>query len=156
MPKRIWFTQQKSFDYIPLRMGLGYIKAQEIYNDKGNGLTYVPKLYTTRTHPLSGEYVVVEGNRLRAKPVIPEIRFRVSVSEELDLRRAIFKKNDSIIGWAIANRNGLTFPELDLGYMGATFGDLRNELLRLNKKVTIDAPFYVNLLEPITDCIKVD
>ncbi len=108
-----------------------------------------PKIYTTRTRRLSGEYVVVEGSRFRAKPVEPEIKFNVSISEELDLKRAIFKKDDNIIGWAIANRGDLTFPELDLGIKGATFEHLKNELLRLNKKATIETPFYVNLIEPI-------
>jgi len=39
--------------------------------------------------------------------------------------------------------------EKDLGVKGATFEQLRDELLRLNKKATLDTPFYVNLLEPM-------
>lgn len=146
--KRIFFTQQKPFDYLPLRAGLGYITEEELSNYPGfTGLC--PKIYTTRTRPMKGAYYVVEGSRFKAKPVEPRIEFQVRISEELDLRKGIFKKNNSIVGWTIANRNDLTFPELDLGVHGATFEQLRDELLRLNPKTTIDTPFYVNLLERI-------
>ena len=144
MCKRIWFTQQKPFGYAPLRAGLGLIPENELPQ------TFCQKIYTTRTRRLSGEYIVVEGSRFKAKPVEPEIKFKVGISEEIDLKRGIFKKDDSIIGWAIANRGDLTFPELDLGFRGATFEQLRDELLRLNKKATIETPFYVSLLETIT------
>ncbi len=141
--KRIYFSQQKPFGYAPLRAGLGLIPENELPQ------TLCQKIYTTRTHRLSGEYVVVEGSRFKAKPVEPEIKFNVSISEEIDLKRGIFKKDDNIIGWAIANRGDLTYPELDLGIKGATFELLKNELLRLNKKATIETPFYVSVLEPI-------
>jgi len=148
MSKRIWFTQQAPFDYLPLKAGLGLVTEEELNNHPGfMGLCL--KAYTTRTRPLSGEYYVVEGSRFKAKPVEPRIEFKVTISEELDLRRAVFKKNGSIIGWAIANRNDLTFPELDLGVCGATFIQLREELLRLNPKATIDTPFYVSVLEKL-------
>jgi hypothetical protein len=154
MAKRIWFTQQAPMNYIPLRMGLGYILAAEVYNFNGNGLTLCPKLYTTRTHPLSGEYIVVEGSRFKAKPVEPEIKFKADFV-------ASFTINDVIqygISWlemalyAFRIRFGninRSFPEFDLGFRGATFENLRDELLKLNKKATIDTSFYVNRLEAI-------
>lgn len=147
--KRMWYVQQKPLDYRPLRSGLGLINNDDLNAPGMQGLC--PKIYTTRTRPMSGEYYVVEGSRFKAKPVVPHIRFKVvTESAELDLRRGIFKNGNMICGWAIANRNGLTFPELDLGIKGATFEQLRDELLRLNKKATIDTPFFVNLLEPIS------
>lgn len=156
--KRIFFTQQKNLNinYLPLRWGLGQYTDAQI--ETLSGLfkpdapdnpknKYCPKIYTTRTRPMQGEYYVVEGSRFKAKPVEPRIEFQVRISEELDLRRAVFKKNNNIVGWAIANRNDLTFPELDLGIKGSIFEQLRDELLRLNKKATIDTPFFVNKLE---------
>lgn len=144
--KRIWFTQQKPFDYRPLRAGLELITGRELNAPGMTGLC--PKIYTTRTRQLSGEYYVVEGSRFKAKPVEPRIEFRVTDSCKLDLRNALVISD---VGWAktsILDRNGLTFAELDLGIKGATFEQLRDELLRLNPKATIDTPFYVNRLEP--------
>lgn len=146
--KRIWMVTMKAFDYLPLHAGLGLITEEELSNHPGfTGLC--PKAYTTRTRPMQGEYYVVEGSRFKAKPVEPRIEFQVRISEELDLRRGVFKKKDTIVGWAIANKNDLTFPELDLGIRGTTFEQLRDELLRLNPKATISTPFFVNLLERI-------
>jgi len=157
--KRIFFTQQQRLacSYLPLRWGLGQYSDEQISKFSGKFKQdapdhpgqYCPKVYTTRTRPLEGEYYVVEGSRYKAKPVEPRIEFQVRISEELDLRKGIFKKKDTIVGWAIADRNGLSFPELDLGIRGTTFEQLRNELLRLSPKATIDTSFYVNLLENI-------
>jgi len=153
--KRIFFTQQQPFGYLPLRAGLGLITEDELASRTQDCASIsrftvlCPKIYTTRTRPLSGEYYVVQGSRLKAKPVEPRIEFQVRISEWLDLRRAVFMKGGTIIGWAIANRNDLTFPELDLGVRGTTFEQLRDELLRLSPKATIATPFYVNLLERI-------
>ena len=150
MSKRIWMNTErvKMPPYFSLRWGLGMLdKDTAIIEGVQKG--YCPKLYTTRTRKLSGEYYVVEGSRYKAKPVEPRIEFKVRVSEEIDLRRAVFKKGDTICGWAIANRNGLTYPELDLGVMGSDFEQLRDELLRLNRGATIDTVFYVNILENI-------
>lgn len=133
--KRIWFTQQKPFDYLPLRWGLGNIEVSEPDKEK-----YCPKCYTTRTHRLKGQYYVVEGNRFKAVPVIPRIEFRVTKSYLLNLKSAEFKGLE---------KNGYCFAELDLGIKGATFEQLRAELLRLNPKANIDTPFYVSELPPL-------
>ena len=159
MSKRIWFTQQQRLNcnYLPLRWGLGQYSDEQISKFSGKFKQdapdhpgqYCPKTHTTRTRPMKGEYYVVEGSRFKAKPVEPRIEFQVRISEELDIRRGVFKKDNTIVGWAIADRNGLSFPELDLGIRGSTFMQLRDELLRLNPKATIDSVFYVNKLEPI-------
>lgn len=150
MAKRIWMNTEKiKFPpYFSIRWGLGEFDEASA-KVEGERYGFCPKIYTTRTHPLHGEYYVVEGSRFKAKPVEPEIRFQVTISDELDLRRAVFKKCDSICRWAIADRNDLTFPELDLGVRGSTFEQLREELLHLNPKATIDTPFYVSRLEKI-------
>lgn len=146
--KRIWFTQQKPFEYMPLRMGCGYIQARAIYNWEGNGINYVPKNYTTRTHQLSGEYYVVEGSRFKATPVKPRIEFRANVVasfciDDVEVYGISRLKN------ALPDKDGFSYPESDLGYAGATFEQLGDELLRLNPRATIDTLFYVNKLEPI-------
>jgi hypothetical protein len=177
LAKRIWFVQQQPFRYMPLKVGLGLATPEEmrmyavfngsavkealldIYQRDCKSLTDMrynpemlcPKIYTTRTRPLSGEYYVVEGSRMKATRVEPEIRFKVSQTCKLDLRGYI---ENATIGtrtlWSkhtILDRNGLTFAELDLGIKHASFEMLRSELLRLNKKATIDTPFFVSLLE---------
>jgi hypothetical protein len=148
--KRIWFNTEKvkSPPYFSLRWGLGEFD-EDAAKIEGERCGYCPKLYTTHLHPLKGEYVVVEGSRFRAKAVEPVIEFQVTMSVKLDLRLAVFEKDDTICGWAIANRNGLTYPELDLGVAGKTYLELCGELLRLNKGATLDTPFYVNLIEKI-------
>lgn len=155
MPKRIWMVQQKNLycNYLPLRCGLKQYSDEQInkfsemfkpdapdHPDK-----YCPKIYTTRTHPLSGEYYVVEGSRFKAKPVVPEIRFKVSKVADLNLHGVVsFPPGQEFdFSWK-------TFPEKDLGVKGATFEQLRDELLRLNKKATLDTPFYINYLSPIS------
>jgi hypothetical protein len=165
--KRIWFTQQKPYDYMPLRAGLGLIiiKTLQEYNLKRARkkpvnekpfLTLTPKFYTTRTHKLDGEYQVVEGSRFKAKPVEPEIKFTAEL-----IGRINFKKMDDwdgvtegafILGHV--PKNIKVIAEDDLGYEGATLENLRDELLRINKKATIDTTFYVHRLwgiNPITD-----
>jgi hypothetical protein len=113
------------------------------------------KIYTTRTYRLSGEYVVVKGSRFNAKPVEPRIEFQVNQTWELSLKHGLIYpwhtlKAGSVWGGTnILERDGLTFPELDLGIKNTTFDYLRDELLHLNKKATIETSFYVNLLEPI-------
>lgn len=168
--KRIWFTQQKPFGYAPLRAGLGLISVEElreygIFNgtackeailkthqqtckslsDFGyNPEMLCPKIYTTRTHRLSGEYVVVEGSRFKARPVEPKIKFKARCVGEFTIRTF---DSGNTIHLFIGKEH--SFPELDLGFKGATFNMLSNELLRLNKNSTIDTGFHVNLLEPI-------
>ncbi|MFH0904083.1 MAG: hypothetical protein V1854_02695, partial [Methanobacteriota archaeon] len=169
MVKRIWMVQQKPFGYTSLRAGLGLITERDM---REYGIFYgsevkdailkmhqrscpsltdfeynpemlCPKIYTTRTRRLSGEYVVVEGSRFKAKPVVPEIRFQVNYTWELSLKHGLIYPWHTMIagsvwgGTNILNKDGLTFSELDLGYRGATFEMLRDELLRLNKKATI-------------------
>ncbi len=150
--KRIWFVQQKPFDYRPLRVGLGLISIKELNARGVAGLC--PKIYTTRTRRLSGEYYVVDGSRFKAKPVEPRIEFRVTNTCRLNLAEGlvcpIHNGKPDYENWAtveILNKNDLTFAELDLGIKGVTYGQLRDELLRLNPEATIDTPFYVNLLE---------
>lgn len=165
--RRIWFTQQQKLNcnYLPLRWGLGQYSDEAIddfarifKNDAPDNpkKLYCPKLYTTRTHCLSGEYIVVEGSRFKAKPVEPRIEFRVTSTCRLNLAEGlvcpIHNGKPDYENWAaveILNKNNLTFAELDLGIKGAAYGHLRDELLRLNPKATIDTPFYVNLLEAL-------
>lgn len=167
--KRIWFTQQAPFDYMPLRAGLGLIGVDELYEwAVFNGskakevilkshqrscksladITYhpelvVPKLYTTRTRPLWGEYYVVEGSRFKATPVDPEIRFRITHVAQLNLQGVVtfLPGHEFDFSWK-------DFPKQDLGYC-AGFDVLRDELLRLNKKATLDTVFYINKIEAI-------
>lgn len=170
----IHFTQGEAFDYIPLKLGLGYLKETD-YPDKrdlyhyseraGCRVRLCSKIYTTRLKPLKPHltYTVVKGSRYSAKPVEPRIEFRVKHSWKLNLKKAVIDLGDGwIIEWGALNRKekslegvnfpdelaGLTYPELDLGYKYATFEDLVEELLHLNKKATLDTPFYVNRLIP--------
>lgn len=150
--KRIWFVQQSRLNcnYLPLRWGLGQYSEEQIDNFSklfkpdapDHPKQYCPKLYTTRTHPLSGEYYVVEGSRFKAKPVKPEIKFRVSKVAELNLYGVltVLPGNEFDFSWK-------TFPEMDLGVKGATFEQLRDELMHLNKNTTLDTPFFINKLE---------
>ena len=151
--KRLWFVQQKPFDYKPLRAGLELITMDELNAPGMTGLC--PKNYTTRTHPMQGRYYVVEGSRFKAKPVEPRIEFTARCVAKLWLHfrngridTAVSDFHDSISldgDWY----EGYTFPELDLGIKNSSFEQLRDELLRLNPKATIDSAFYVNKLEPI-------
>lgn len=162
----IHFTQQESVDYLPLRWGLGYIKyktAKEvnaIIKSMGKCTPPIPelcpKMYTTRLRPLKPHltYVVVRGSRYSAKPVKPKIEFRVGMIWLLDLRNAMYSASDGL-NWATIgclDEPSQSFPELDLGYKDATWDDLVEKLLELNKKATLDTPFYINKLEPIPIC----
>lgn len=155
MRKRIWFVQQKPFDYLPLRAGLGLITEEEMNSHPGfTGLC--PKIYTTRTRPMYGEYYVVEGSRFKAKPVEPEIQFRVTENAHLNLSEGlvcpIHNGKSDYESWAAIetlDQAVLTFAELDLGIKGSSYSGLVNILLKLNKTSTINTPFYVNLLESV-------
>lgn len=103
----------------------------------------VPKTFTTRTHRLSDEYVVVKGDRFHAQPVESRIEFQVFTHYKLNLRTGEIESVEGV------PESLINLPETDLGYKGATFEDLRRELLLLNKKATEDTVFYINRLEPI-------
>lgn len=124
-----------------------------------------PKIYTTRLNQLHFNYVdpwkspvyeVVERSRYNAKPVDPPIRFQVERTYTL------FLKSQSIWSsrpmntpckysapWSYLNKDGYTFPELDLGFRGASWDMLVKVLLDLNKKATINSQFFVNVLKPV-------
>lgn len=95
-----------------------------------------------------------KGSRFSAKPVEPRVEFRVRGVWELHLRsKELYDYSYGEIrygneGLEKLSQDGLTYPELDLGYKYATFEDLVEELLHLNKKATLDTPFYVNRLIP--------
>ncbi len=144
--KRIWMNTEKvkSPPYFSIRWGLGQFD-DTAAKVEGDRYGYCPKIFTTRTHPLSGEYyVVVEGSRYKAKPVEPEIKFKVTKVADLNLHGVIsFPPGQEFdLSWK-------TFAENDLGVKGATFEQLVTELLRLNKKATLDTPCYINRLEAI-------
>ena len=142
---------------MPLKAGLKMIPedALQVYQDhmNSNPQTAVgnlcPKIYTTRTRRMSGEYQVVRGSRFKAKPLDQPIQFKVIESFEVD-----FKSNTLLFcgGALYPSYLGIgdhTFPELDLGIKGTTQKMLHDELLKLNKKATVDTTFYVNKLAPI-------
>lgn len=118
-----------------------------------------PKVYTTRLKPLKPHltYTVVKGGRYSAKPVKPKIEFRVRGVWELHLgSKELYDYSYGEIrygneGLEKLSQDGLTYPELDLGYKYATFEDLVEELLNLNKKATLDTPFYIHRLIPARD-----
>ncbi len=154
--RRIWFPQQKEWDYLPLRWGLGYYSdkdIRDILNEGnlvfGNGeLPICTKLYTTRVSPLKGEYYVVQGSRFKASALEPRIEFRVDTYCQLDLKNELVTTDGKT--WStptILARNGCNFTELDLGNKGATFEQFRDELLRLYPKTTINTPFFVSKLD---------
>lgn len=168
---------------MPLRAGLGLItetdleeytifsgskvknELLQIYQQKCKSLTdfgykpgmLCPKLYTTRTHKLDGEYFVVEGSRFKAKATDPIIEFTAVLVARLNLRKMAF---DGVTEGAVVLDNvpDINFlAEDDLGYKGFTLQDLKTELLTLNPKATEDTPFYVHRLwgiNPITDAQK--
>ncbi len=156
--KRIWFPQQKAWDYLPLRWGLGYYSEKEITDILaegnlvfGNGeLPICAKIYTTRTRPLKGDYYVVQGSRFKASALEPRIEFRVEMSCQLDLKNGLVSTDGKT--WAttdILSKNGRNFAELDLGDRGATFEQFREKLLSFYPKTTIDTPFFVSRLDRI-------
>lgn len=150
--KRTWMLTLKEYDYMPLRAGLGLITEEELneYAEDMRHPKLCPKIFTTRLNPMKGKYVVVEGSRIKSKPVEPRIEFQVNISYLLDLRNANSKSNG--FNWetiGCLGRPAYTFAELDLGINGATWQQFVDTLLKLNKKATIDTPFYINELEPI-------
>lgn len=159
MAKRIWFAQQHRFHYVPLRWGLGYDVPETgktlLYIDSSKVQELCPKIYTTRTRPLQGEYVVVEGSRFKAKPVEPVIRFRAACWGKLWLKFPNGRIDTAISGFRDSVSldgnwyDGYSFPELDLGIRRSSFSQLRAELLRSYPKATTDTPFYVSRLEPL-------
>jgi len=155
---RIWFVQQKPLHYVPLRWGLGYLSEEEARKEsKKLSVEICPKIFTTRTHRLMGDYVAIEGSRYKAKPVEPRIEFEVKESWEFDIKTG--KVTQIINGETFqidASRfkpfpdefSRYTFPELDLGIRGTTFDELKHVLIRLNTKVKLGMNFYINRLEP--------
>jgi hypothetical protein len=155
--KRIWFVQQQPFDFMPLKAGLGIItedKLRQYEWDRQNRVnpftvSLCPKIYTTRTRPMSGEYQVVRGSRFKAKPLDPPIQFKVVESFQIDFESEQLLFCGGLLDPSYLSKDEYTFPELDLGIKGTTMKMLHDELLRLNKKSTVDTPYYINALEPI-------
>lgn len=151
---------------MPLKAGLGTITTEELreycifhapevkpellklYKLRDKSITDIeylpellcPKLYTTRSHRLNGDYQVVEGSRYRDEvhPADPEILLTAVCRGQLDIRNRTL------------NGSPLLFPDsfaqADLGIRNATFDDLISVILKLNKKNTIDSKFYINRL----------
>ena len=155
--KRIWFVQQQPFDFMPLKAGLGMISkdALQVYQDhmNSNPATAVgnlcPKIYTTRTRRMLGEYQVVRGSRFKAKPLDPPIQFKVVESFEIDFESESLLICGDSLHLSYLNTSEYTLAELDLGIDGTTTKKLHSELLRLNKKSVVDTTFYINKLESI-------
>ncbi len=172
--KRIFFPQQRKLfiNYLPLRWGLGQYTDKDINTicslfkedapDNPKNL-YCKKLYTTRSKPLSGIYQVFEGDRYHAKPVEKPIIFKVDSTIKMTLNlltESVHLDGDwpsgqiheSVCYWKL-DKEGLTFPELDLGIKGATFEQLRDELLKSYPKADINTSFYISKLLPLEDSI---
>jgi len=155
--KQIWFVQQQPFDFMPLKAGLGMITEDELNNYIGHLNKFslnscpvlCPKIYTTRTQCMSGEYQVVRGSRFKAKPLDPPIQFKVIESFEIDFESEHLLFCGGALYPSYLSKGDYTFPELDLGIKGTTMRMLHVELLKLNKKATADTPFYINKLAPI-------
>jgi len=168
--KRIFFPQQKKLNcnYLPLRWGLNqYTDAQietlsSIFkpdapdNPKNR---FCPKIYTTRSKPLKGIFQVVEGDRFHPQPVQDPIFFKVdgTITMTLNLLTEIIsfdgewasgQIHSSACYWGL-DRKPWTFLELDMGIRGATFEDLKAELLKSYPKADEGTPFYVSKLEPL-------
>jgi hypothetical protein len=113
----------------------------------------MPKLYTTRTHKLNGDYYVVEGSRFKAKPVEPRIEFTahpVATIKFTDEHSTLLYR--PLIDWhSPEDQIPSNLPELDLGISGVTFPHLRDELFKLNKNAVLDTIFHINKLERIYD-----
>lgn len=156
--KRIWMVQQQPFDFMPLKAGLGIITEQELSEYFGHWNKFpsatrpvlCPKIYTTRTRPMAGEYQVVRGSRFKAVPLDPPIEFQVKYSVLFNLKDLSTPTCINITGSAELHRK-YKIPELDLGVVGTTAEMLRDELLKLNKKATLDTPMYINKLESINN-----
>lgn len=156
MSKRVWFVQQQPFDFMPLKAGLGIITELELSEYFGHWNKFsmnkrpvlCPKIYTTRTRPMKGEYQVVRGSRFKAVPLDPPIEFQVRSSVPFNLRDLSIPMVIDVTGPPGLHKK-YTIPELDLGVVGTTAEMLREELLKLNKKATLDTPMYINKLEPL-------
>lgn len=157
--KRIWFVQQQPFDFMPLKVGLGMITEKELQEypidwalkKKDNMPILCPKIYTTRTRPMAGEYQVVRGSRFKAVPLDPPIEFKVESNVQFDLKSLTVPMPENNFLYPNGLSKSYTIPELDLGVVGTTVEMLRDELLRSYKKATIDTPFYINKLELLDD-----
>uniref|UniRef100_A0A6M3LWR9 Uncharacterized protein n=1 Tax=viral metagenome TaxID=1070528 RepID=A0A6M3LWR9_9ZZZZ len=163
--RNTWMLTLQEWNFLQLRWGLGYITEEEVRARLklcnlvfGDGsLPICKKLYTTRKKPMHGEYQVVTGSYIKAKPVDPPIRFVVNTMYTLNLRTGDIWSPEKFPNWtyhetiSFLNRDGRTFAELDLGIPGTLFSTLRDELLKLNKKygVTENTPMYINVLEPM-------
>lgn len=153
----MWFTTQTKYDYMPLRAGLGLVSPDAfeeyaLFKQKTdpNHVTLSPKLYTTRTHPLSGEYYVVKGSRFKAEAVTPRIEFRIVNRWDAELFRGVLTGAWDLLlpsGW----KDDDLFAELDLGIKGATLRDLALELARLNglEGSTVRRRMYIHKLGPV-------
>ena len=154
---RVWFVQQKHFDHMPLKAGLGMITEDELkdYNGYWNKFPLAtrpvlcPKKFTTRTRRMSGEYYVVQGSRFKAIPLDTPIQFRVTESIPYNLRDDTIIVNGEVVPSTLLDGGDYTFPEMDLGIKGTNYFNLRDELLKLNKKTTVDTKFFINRLEPL-------
>lgn len=156
--KRIWMTQQQPFDFMPLKAGIEIVTKNELREYKGYWNRFpsaarpilCPKIYTTRTRRMSGEYYVVQGGRFKAKPVDPAIKFKVVEVIEVDFDSECLVLSDGTeLSISYLCFDGYTYPELDLGVRGTTMNDLYNELLKLNNKITPKTTFYINKLSSI-------
>ena len=142
---------------MPLKAGLGMITEKQLreYEDLRHNMispftdTLCPKIYTTRTRRMMGEYQVVRGSRFKAKPLSPPIQFKVVESFEIDFKTESLLCCGDSLHWSYLNTSEYTFAELDLGIDGTTTKKLHSELLRLNKNATIGTHFYINKLAPI-------
>lgn len=160
MTKRIHFSQQRPLNYIPIRVGLGLLPETVLVHPLSPVVKtqLAPKIYTTRTKPLKGEYVVIGGSRFKPFIIEPRVEFTVAKVWELNLRTARIKEHgySDALWWEVGlldQKDPLkpryTFGELDLGIKGISFEEYTKVLLSLNKNVTLDTPFYVNLLKPL-------
>lgn len=153
----MWFVQQKHFDYMPLKAGLGMITEVELKDYFGHWNKFpsatrpvlCPKKFTTRTRRMSSEYQVVQGSRFKAVPLDPPIQFKVTESIPYNLKNNTIIVNDKVVPSELLDEGDFTFPEMDLGIKGTDYLHLRDELLKLNKKTTINTEFFINRLEPI-------
>ena len=143
---------------MPLKAGLGiitetelehYYSLKNLYPETDIGIL-CPKIYTTRTRPMAGEYQVVRGSRFKAVPLDPPIEFQVKVSVPFNLKDLSIPMKYDITG-APGLHDKYTIPEMDLGIVGTTAEILRDELLKLGKNTTLDTPMYINKLEPLDD-----
>lgn len=155
--KRIWFTQQQPFDFMPLKAGLKIISEQELskYSKERNCAPAAtiqklcPKIFTIRTRPMKGHYRVVQGGRFNAEIVYPAIEFTVPLSVPFDLKTMQPAVQCTLTGTTEPLLTRFHAPELDLGIVGTTEEMLRDVLLKSYKDSTINTKMYLNKLEPI-------